>query len=745
MMLDPAEPLETRVVKQAKIIDALIRRSNRQKDVGPSAFRAFQSAIELQERVEAQRRDLQRAETELESARYERERTRRSLVEALSSMAEGFALFLDGQLHVSNDLLATILPDASHAIVPGLRFERFFDLLATSENFVSADRDLGAVAAALSRARNSSQITSVVIELREDRWYQLNAQHTARDNVVLLLTEISDLVRRNRNEKETLIDLQEDYLQAVFQNMSSGVCTFAATGEIMMHNVRFREILAMPASALKPGITVLAFLTLLKSRGYLENGRALRVADWQKELRSLGRLQKRVRLGTEQVLDIQANKLPDNGYVVELKDATLEARTTEMLEKRVRTRTAELTLANEKLVEEYRRKARVEEELRLAKERAEAAVSSKTRFLAAASHDLLQPINAAKLLISTLQATTRETEFSPMVERLNGAFGSIEQLLHSLLDISRLESADADAVTETPVSLGALMGGVHGDQALVAEQKGVRLDFVPSSAFVLSDPVYLLRSVQNLVVNAIQYTEPGGRVLVGCRKTGPGKVEVQVWDTGIGIAARDQTRIFDEFTRAEGIPLGTGMGLGLSVVDRACRLLGHKLAVRSKPGVGSVFSIEMDVVAATPQIAEPAGLLPSPNNEIIDQIIMVIENDEDVLYGATRWLEQMGASVIPAHSTEEAMGFVKDAGIPPDLILADYQLDGDDTGIAAIRQIRDTKGQHVPAILITADRSERVREAGLQNDVSVMTKPVKLARLRQLIGWKLGMVHAATG
>lgn len=734
MMHDPSDPPEVRVEKQAKIIDALIRRANRQGEAEDSAFRAFQSAIELRERLEARGRDLRRAETELESVRLERERTRRSLVEALSSMAEGFALFMDGRLSVCNELIGNLLPDVATRIAPGIEMPLFFRLMTESAHFAGSDSRLRGIPLRLKR----DSVASAVVELRGDRWFQINAQRTSPDNAVLLITEITDLVRRNRDEKETLIDLQEDYLQAVFQNMSSGVGTFSAKGALMMRNARFREMLDLPSAALRPGMTLRAFLGLLKSKGFRERGSGVRIRDWLAELNSRGRLLRRVRQGAEQVIDIQANRLPDGGYVIELKDVTLEVRSTETLENRVATRTAELTRANERLVEEYAGKARVEEELRLAKEKAEAAVSSNTRFLAAASHDLLQPINAAKLLISILSETTRDTEHAPMMERLSGAFESAERVLHSLLDISRLESAEADALSVSTVSLGALLAGIHGDQALVAERKNVRLDVAPSSAFARSDPVYLLRSVQNLVVNAIQYTEPGGRVLVGCRRRNADRVEIQVWDTGVGIAPADQKRIFEEFARAEGVPPGTGLGLGLSVVDRACRILGHRLTVRSSPGAGSVFGIEMDAAEGDLAAGETAGLSAPADDGVLDRIVMVIENDEDALFGTARWLESCGAVALPAGSTAEALKFVEQAGMPPDIILADYQLDDGETGIEAVARVRSAARRRVPAILVTADRSEEVRAAGMRDDVSVMTKPVKIARLRRLIELKLG-------
>ena len=735
-MLNPDDPLEIQVSKQAKIIDALMRRANRQKDVGPSAFLAFQSAIELQQQVMEQSRDLERATTELESARYEREQNRKNLVKALSSMEEGFALFTDGALDLCNELFQAIFPDMSDVVRPGLSLGRFFLLVQDSPEFVSSDHGITNMLDTLERNCHTGMVSSEVIELRDDRWYQLSAQYTSPQNVVILLTDITSVVRRNRDEKETLIDRQEDYLQAVFQNMSSGVCTFSSDAQILMHNARFREILNLPLSLLQGSISVQTLLDLMRERGLIKADDELNVNKWQQEIKSRGWLRKRVRDGSDRVLDIHINQLPDGGFLVELKDVTLEAHATETLENRVMERTEELTHANARLVQEYEEKARVEEALRIAKERAEAAVSSKTRFLAAASHDLLQPINAAKLMISTLLEITHETELHEMMERLEGAFGSAEQLLHSLLDISRLETADPDTVSPADVSLASLIAGIQGDQTLVAESKNVRLDVVLCSEIVNSDPVYLLRSIQNLVVNAIQYTEPGGRVLVGCRRRGD-KVVLQVWDTGIGIARKDQERVFEEFTRAENVPLVSGMGLGLSVVDRACRLLGHKLSLRSKPGMGSVFSIEMDRVEADRSTVEPLDLLSNSGDVPLDFIVLVIENDSDVLFGTTQWLEQNGASVLPAQSQLEAMQFVADMGIPPDIILADYQLDDGETGVNAIRQIREMTQTRVPAILITADRSEALRKDGLRHDISVMTKPVKLPQLRSLIIWKI--------
>ncbi len=735
MLVDPNAPLDVQVERQGRIIDALMRRANRQDDVRPSAFRAFQSAIELQEKMQAQGRDLARAVSELETVRGEQERMRKSLVAALSSMEGGFALFIDGRLELCNHLFLQLFPDVSGKIDTGLPISRFFARLVSSDAFRSADRNLATLPAYLEKRRDEGAITSVMIEIADDRWFQLSAQHTSGENVVLLLTEITDFVRRSRSEKKSLIDRQEDYLKAVFQTLTSGVCTFSPHGKVLMHNAQFRELLHLPARFVEEGAPVTGLVDYLFANGLAVEGGDETVEGIYRNLVLHGALRQRVRLG-DRVLELHMHEMPDSGYLVEVEDVTLEARTTETLERRVMERTAELTRANEKLTEEYEKKARVEEELRRAKEQAEKAVSSKTRFLAAASHDLLQPINAAKLLISTLLETSRGSEMHAMVERLEGSFRSTEQLLHLLLDISRLESAAPDTVSPLVVNLTAMMNSIHADQSLVAEQKNVRLKMVPCSVLVRSDPVYLLRSIQNLVVNAIQYTQPGGRVLVGCRRRA-GRVVLEVWDTGIGIPKRDQQRVFEEFARADGEKLASGVGLGLSVVERACRLLGHKLSVKSKPGVGSVFRIELETVVDAQPVNEPLSLASNVDDLLENQIVLLIENDEDVLFGTTKRLEKWGADVLACRSIKEALNCVEDMGMAPDIILADYQLDNDETGVDAIGQVRKVTRTHVPAILITANRSPKVRAAGLAYDISVIYKPVKLNRLRPLMAWKI--------
>ncbi|MBY6005188.1 PAS-domain containing protein [Salipiger bermudensis] len=735
-MIDPDEPLDIQLARQAKIIDALMRRANRQHEVGGSAYGAFQSAIALQGQIWAKTRDLERTTDELRHARDDTLRMRKNLADALAAMEGGVALFTAGRLEVCNEIFQALLPDISDRLQPGLSIDACFAAMSDSLHLVTVEGNFDTALAQARRGRVGASVVSLVIELVGDRWYQINLQRTSAENIVLLLTEITSIVRRNRSEKESLIDRQADYLQAVFENMTSGVCTFSPEGEVMMYNQQFRQLLGLPYTMLQQGSDLHRLLDFVAQHALITEAEEFDIGYWLDRLERQGRLRRRVRHATGRMLDLHAHRLPDGGVLLELKDVTLETRATVMLENRVAERTEELTRANVQLRQQFAEMARVEEELRVAKERAEAAVSSKTRFLAAASHDLLQPINAAKLLIATLKESASESRFAPMVERLDGAFSSIEQLLHSLLDISRLESADR-SLTPSDVCLGTLMRSVWEDQTPVAQRRGVQLDVVPSMVFVRSDPVYLLRSIQNLVVNALQYTPAGGRVLVGCRRKGAA-VELQVWDTGIGISRKDQKRIFEEFARADNVPLGSGVGLGLSIVDRTCRHLGHKVRVRSKPGIGSVFSIEMEAAAGRPAAPqEGCDQTPAVAEAEMDYLILVIENDPDVLYAFTHKLEQWGASVFAARSAAEALTHVRDMGMAPDIILADYQLDDGETGDRAIAAVRAECGLQVPAIMITADRSNELLKRGAREGFSLLTKPVQLSRLRPLIEWKV--------
>ncbi|MCQ0093093.1 hybrid sensor histidine kinase/response regulator [Roseovarius sp. M141] len=739
-MIDRNQPLEIQVEKQARIIDALILRANRAHDFGDSAYALFQSAVSLQDEVWEKSKDLElaldtlgKASVELETAEFARDQMQRNLADVLDMMEGGFALFTADKLQICNDIFQTLIPDIAARIVPGLTLEAYFELLNGSA-LATLNHDLATPPGAREQTQKLSPGASFVLALPHDRWFQVISRRTSSNSTALLQTEITGIVRKNRLEKDRLIDEQTHFLQAAFDNMTQGVCTFSAEGTLLIQNAAFGGLLGLPYPLRRKGT---AFAQILE---HVTRNRLLQVTGLRRDIEEMilrmrrdGMLQDRIRQIDGRVLDLHFSMLPDGGFIVNIMDITAETQTTESLEKRVQERTAELTQANLRLRQQYEAQARVEDELRIAKEEAEAAVSSKTRFLAAASHDLLQPINAAKLLISSLVEGSRGSGMLETVERLDRAFNSIESLLHALLDISRLESTGTE-IALSEFEIDQILHHVSEDCAPLAAEKSLRLSVVPSGLRVKSDQHYLLRCVQNLVVNAIEYT-PKGRVLVGCRRRG-GKAVLEVWDSGIGISRKDQKVIFKEFSRINTSATGPGMGLGLSIVERACRHLGHSISVRSKPGVGSVFSLELPIAQSGSAAQGVRSRMPSTPQFDMDLIIVVVENDPDVLFATTQKLESWGASVLGAHGTQEAIQLVREIGMPPDLILADYQLDDTDDGIKAITALRDLVKSETPAIMITADRSEWLLQAGQNHNFSVLTKPVHLSRLRPLIDWK---------
>ncbi|ATN35779.1 hybrid sensor histidine kinase/response regulator [Rhizobium sp. ACO-34A] len=743
-MIDPSDPPEVQIAKQARIIEALINRAERGHEVGGTAYSLFQSAITLQAKVWEKTKDLEkaldtlgRASSELEIAYQTQERMQRNLADAMVAMEGGFALFSEDRLQVCNTQFRRLLPDVEPLIKPGLAFDDYLRAVEASKSLAS-EEDAGVKAVRRSPVSGLPEVpghgfSSFVIALRNDRWFQISCRQTTSGNIAVLQTEITDLVRENRREKDRLIDQQAHLLQAAFDHMSLGVCTFSSDGELLVHNERFSALLGLPLPLLKKGASFQRILEHIERHEIVDRkSRRPELARWFKALRRGETVQQHFRRRDGMRLDMRLHSLPDDGFIVSLMDVTAETEAAALLERRVAERTTELTEANRQLQVHAAEQTKIEGALRLAKEAAEAAHVSKTRFLAAASHDLLQPINAAKLYLSTLTERVEEGDAREVVNRLNRSFTSIETLLQALLDISRLDSSGAD-FNITSFSVGNMLQGLSEDLAPLAAEKGIELCIVPSSRWVTSDQRYLMRSVQNLVVNAIQYTERG-KVLVGCRLAGT-RLRIEVWDTGIGISEADQARVFKEFTRGGG-GKGTGMGLGLSIVERACRHLDHPVRLVSRPGVGSMFSIEVPLAAPGHVTVYENPVVEAAPTGDLDLIVMVVENDADELHAMTQKLEGWGASVLAAGSTLEAISLMQEIGTPPDIVLADYQLDEDDNGIETIRTLRALAGCEIPAIIISANRHRDFQAQGDEMSFAVLTKPVQLVRLRALIDWK---------
>jgi PAS domain S-box-containing protein len=409
----------------------------------------------------------------------------------------------------------------------------------------------------------------------------------------------------------------------------------------------------------------------------------------------------------------------------------------ETLEARVTERTLALQEVNSQLADENLRRAATEVALSDAKRIAEQANVSKTRFLAAASHDLLQPLNAARLFCTSLSERAETAEIRELTHHLEGALGSAESLISTLLEISKLD-AGALKKEEILFDLRELVGQLSEEFRIIADDRQIGFTTRMRSAVVQTDPKLLRRVLQNLISNALRYTDRGGRVLVAMRMRDT-QVLIEIWDTGIGIHPDDLPVIFDEFKRlSEGIQTDQkGLGLGLSISKRIIDLLRLQLTVRSIPGRGSLFRIAIPRALGTPiplrgpHTRANAGL----SKPLQDRQILVIDNDSSILQGMQALLGGWGASVHVAATLADALAVQTTLG-RLDAALVDYHLDHGEYGTRIIAALREQQPELL-AILITADRDDEMKQRAQRVGATVLHKPLKPAALRSLLTLKL--------
>lgn len=537
------------------------------------------------------------------------------------------------------------------------------------------------------------------------------------------------------DDSHAALHFNREILQTALNHVRQGIAVFDADLQLICSNAQFGEILALPPHLVQLGIPlqeILEFMGAINPSGLGE-------ADMQLQRRLdayttegepyLERLPDR-----HMVIEVRSNRMPGGGFVITFSDVTpsFEAaealeRANATLEKRVRDRTEELTRLNSELAQ--------------AKSTAEDANISKTRFLAAASHDILQPLNAARLYVTSLVERQNGGEDSRLVENIDDSLEAIEEILGALLDISRL---DAGAMTTSISSfkMADLMRSLEIEFAPIARAKGLQLTFVPCSLPVQSDRSLLRRLLQNFISNAIKYT-PRGRVLVGCRRHGQ-SLQIGVYDTGVGIPVTKRGEIFKEFHRLEqGARIARGLGLGLSIVERLARVLNHGIAIGANQSGGSVFSVTVPVAKAIDHTAAVTSATPLSRTPMSGALIVCIENDPAILDGMKTLLTAWDAEVIAVADPEAAITAIEASGGSVTGLLVDYHLDRGN-GVAAIREIRRRFSENIPAILITADRSPNVRSAAREENIAILNKPVKPASLRALLGqWRSQQMVAA--
>ncbi|WP_416310264.1 NahK/ErcS family hybrid sensor histidine kinase/response regulator [Pseudomonas sp. W03] len=389
----------------------------------------------------------------------------------------------------------------------------------------------------------------------------------------------------------------------------------------------------------------------------------------------------------------------------------------EELEQRVTARTRELETLNQ--------------QLREARDAAESANLSKDKYLAAASHDLLQPLNAARLLLSTLRERQLPASERQLVERTHQALEGAENLLSDLLEISRLDQSAIRAEPES-LNLGELLGPLASEFDSVARASGLQLRARIPDLRVRTDAHLVSRILRNFLSNACRYTQHGG-VLLAARRRGD-SVRLEVWDTGRGIPADQLQAIFREFNQLD---VGRaaerqGVGLGLAIVDRIAGLLGCSVRVSSTLGRGSLFAIEVPLADEVP-VHQPAPSTPRPGigDPLPGRRLLVIDNEEAILYSMSALLGQWGCEVLTATDFETAVAALDSEA--PDIIVADYHLDYGLTGCEVVKALREKYAISIPAVMITADRSDECRRALQRLDIPLLNKPVRPGKLRAVL------------
>ncbi|MBK6376426.1 MAG: PAS-domain containing protein [Xanthomonadales bacterium] len=529
-----------------------------------------------------------------------------------------------------------------------------------------------------------------------------------------LLDDASQELRFNR-----------ELLFNTLENISQGISVVDAQMHMVSWNRRYIEMFDYPSGLVYVGRPIADLIRYNAERGDCGPGDV--DEHVQKRLRHM-------RLGTAhvftraradgRVLEMRGQQLPGGGFVTTFTDVTdykqveralIEAN--ETLEQRVASRTSELSHALE-----------AQEQAKL---EAQAANLSKSRFLAAASHDLLQPLNAARLFTTALrQQPALDEESGQLAERIDTAFRVAEVLLESLLESSRLDAGKYRS-EKVDIAFEELVAPLQQQFVLLSQRRGLEFRVVASRAIVHTDPNLMRRILQNFCTNALRYTR-SGRVVLGLRHRGD-HVRIEVWDTGPGISAEHLERIFDEFHRVEGSsPWGEhGLGLGLAICERIARILDHRLAVRSWPGSGSCFSVEVPFVAMRAR-GEPLPSRPAPVLGLMPALhVLCIDNEPSILEGMAALLSRWGLSCDLATNQDEALQALRRRN--PDLILIDLHLDSGIDGMDVLAELRRLNGTKAPAALITADGSPELKQRARDLGLSVLLKPIRPGALRALL------------
>ncbi|OJT01379.1 NahK/ErcS family hybrid sensor histidine kinase/response regulator [Marinobacter nauticus] len=716
------------------IRDALIVRVESGSAHKPEPYAAFEHSVILAEQVRERTEALNLTMEELKvsnkaliRAREEAETSRQRLNDAIESIADGFVLF-----------------DHNHC------------LIQTNSRFRSYWRHAGvpvpAAGTPIDQVKSKALSSGLIVEehshedaegtvflLSNGRWVQMTERPTREGGLVVLYSDITDVKNSEMARRIKALEESERWIRVVTDHVPALIAYVGADLTVQFCNKVYQawygQLGQSPLGMRLDEVHEPEFYQRLLPQ-------ILEVMDGHSvtfEFDETG-----VRGEQRYMLRSYVPNVDDNGEVVGffvlIRDITDRRKTAlaleqayDNLEKRVRERTAALTGLNAQLRQEISERAAVEARLREAKLEAERANLSKTKFLAAVSHDLLQPLNAARLFTSALQEQSFGPRAEGLVRSVSTSLDDVENLLGTLVDISKLD-AGVIKPDVTAFDLRDLLNNIAREFRQMALAEGLRLDFVPSSAVVQSDSQLLARILRNFLTNAIRYTGQG-RILLGVRRRHD-HVLLQVWDTGPGIPEDKLTEIFQEFKRIRpsGSQADKGLGLGLAIVDKISRMLGHAVSVASTEGKGSVFSVRVPLGQLQPSPAATTDIQKvEVDHGMSGARVWVIDNDLAICEGMKTLLEGWDCRVVTAVSVPDLDTKVDIASAPVDLILADYHLDNDENGVDAVAQINGRRSQPAPVLMITANYTNELKQHIRELGYLLMNKPVKPLKLRTVL------------
>lgn len=725
--------LEARVAQLETINSALIDRVERSSDFQGGAFSMFETAISLEALVRERTAALEdalsrlsRANAALGHAHREAEEARTRLRDAIETLADGFALFdAEDRLILCNTAYLRYWPEVGE-LPGGPTFAEVARAVAhsgrTVGSLVSPDRWVADRIARHARADGLH-----VQALTDGRWLQINEIRTSEGGTVGIYTDITEVKAEDARDRARELAERNLALQATLDTLSEGVCLYDAQHGLVVHNGGLARILRLPPGDRSAIATHAGLLDHCRKLGLATAG----ILDWREAEGE--RRAAQGRLG-ERMVEVRSTPIQPGGMAFSFDAITDRLHyeealrgAAETLERRVAERTIELEA-------EVAERRVVEAELLSAKTAAERANRSKTSFLAAASHDLLQPLNAARLFVAALGERRLALPTRALVRQTGTALDSVEELLEALFEISRL---DAGAIQPDvgAIELDRMLGALRIEFATQARQAGLALRIPETGLWVRSDVRLLRRILQNFLSNALRYTRVGSvTVTVTCAD---GLARIAVRDTGPGIDPEHFDVIFEEFRRLSGDRGPTGKGLGLAIVRRASQMLGHRIDLASRPGEGAEFAV--NVPLAEPAADEPALTRGRERLPVAPGCgrVLIIDNDDAILCGMQALLGKWGYQVVVAHGLDEALElpcFTR-RGVDdlPALLIADYHLDNGERGDGVVAELRRILGAQVPTLIISADRSEEVKAQLAAAGLPMLHKPVKPAQLRALL------------